>query len=83
VITKENAEDFGINPEFMGEDEEIVVFDALELPTDENDELAVWESAPETDGDFTAAQVLEIAEGTKGIGKKSLARLAENLEEAR
>ena len=80
VVTKENARDYGVDPEFMGDDEQIFVPDEYDLPTDENDELLVWSETPEAGDGLTVAQVLEIADGVKGLGPKTHERLAEALE---
>ena len=78
VLSADNAADWGVNPETFYEDEdEILVPDEYEAPTDDDGNLVVWKN---TEGGFSVEEVLKVAADTDGIGEKTLAALKANLE---
>jgi hypothetical protein len=81
VVSAENAEDYGIDPELFGDDEEIHVPEEYQPETDEDGTLVIWY---ETDGDseYTKNEVLEALKSVSGIGDAYAGRQLNALEDA-
>lgn len=81
VLTKENAENNGVNPETFNDKEDNILFpEAYEFPTDDDGNLIIWakQSGDELDND----EVLEIVSGASGVGDKTATNVVEALEES-
>ena len=82
-ITAENAGDFGIDAEHISEDRTLYVPTELELPTDEDGNLKLWNDEDgESEFDHTKEDVLEVLSSVKGAGDTITGRQLNALQEA-
>jgi hypothetical protein len=81
VVSAENAEEYGIDPELFGDDEEIHVPEEYQPETDEDGTLVIW-YATDGDSDYTKDDVLKALNGVKGIGDKKAGKALNALEDA-
>lgn len=80
-LSRDNAEEFGINPEAFYDDEDpILVPEEYEPETDEEGNLVVW-NAEEGD-EVTDDELLNTLEGVSGVGPKTTPKILEALSEA-
>jgi hypothetical protein len=79
VITKDNAEDFGLDADLFEDDEEISLPDEYEPETDDEGNLVVWYNQ---DGDYSQNDVLTALNAVKGIGPKTAGRALNALQDA-
>ena len=81
VVSKENAEDFGLDAELFEDDEEIQLPEEYEPETDDDGNLIVWY---ETDGqsEYTKDDVLDALNGVSGIGPKKAGKALNALQDA-
>ena len=81
VLNGENAADFGVNPAAFYEDEdEILVPDEYDAPTDNDGNLVVWKA--ETGDEVADDEVMNTLQGVDRIGEVKAEEALEALKEA-
>ncbi|UBF22688.1 hypothetical protein HRTV-25_gp107 [Halorubrum tailed virus 25] len=81
VLNVENAADFGVNPEtFTDNDDDILIPDEYEAPTDDEGNLVVW--AAESGDEVSDDEVLETLKTVNRLGDKTAEGAVEALKEA-
>ena len=81
VVTAENAEDFGLDAEIFGDDEEIFLPTDYEPETDDDGNLVVWYET-ENDAEYTKDDVLTALNDVKGLGPKKAGKALNALQDA-
>jgi hypothetical protein len=83
VVTADNADDFGIDPDYFGEDTDpITVPESLELPKNDDGNVAVEGDSSESDDRLTPEEATDIMTNGHKVGDKTAGAAFNALEEA-